>query len=85
MECEELVQVRVTEHNGKKIVEGHVRFSGSSGSWMGQRSTEGAEEFTLFDGKGNESYKLGTRFFIYERFISAIQGLEFVGGKMSYI
>jgi len=74
LECEELVQVRVTEHSGKKIVEGHVRFCGSSGSWVGQGSAGGAEEVTLFDGKGNERYKLGTRFFyIYERFISAIR------------
>lgn len=27
----------------------------------------------------------GQDFFIYERFVSAIQGLEFVGGRVSYI
>jgi exonuclease III len=46
---------------------------------------EPAGECTLFYGKGNENHELGTGFFVHKRIISAVNSVEFVSDRMSYI
>lgn len=53
MECEELVQVRVTEHSVKKLLKCRLDLVGVLEVGVDKGSMEGAEEFTLFDGKGS--------------------------------
>jgi len=53
LECEELVQVRVTEYSGKKLLKCRFDLVEVLEVGLDKGSTEGAEEFTLFDGKGN--------------------------------
>jgi len=51
LECEELVQVRVTEYySDKKIVEVQVRFGGSSGGWIGQGKVQENQEALKLNG-----------------------------------
>jgi hypothetical protein len=47
--------------------------------------TEPAGEYTFFYGKGNENCELGTGFFVHRGIISAVQRVEFVSNRMSYI
>jgi hypothetical protein len=48
--------------------------------------TEPAGEDTFFYAKGNENHELGTCFFFaHKRIISAVERVEFVSDRMSYI
>jgi hypothetical protein len=44
-----------------------------------------AGDYTFFYGKGNESHKLGTGYFVHQRIVSAIKRVEFVSDGMSYM
>jgi exonuclease III len=52
--------------------------------WEGG-GTEPAGEYTFFYGKRNENRELGTGFFVHKRIISAVERVEFVSDRMSYI
>jgi exonuclease III len=52
--------------------------------WDGD-GPERAGECTFFYGKGNEYHELGTGFFVHKRIISAVNKVEFVSDRMSYI
>jgi hypothetical protein len=43
---------------------------------MGQRYTEPAGKYALFNGKGKENHELGTVLFIHKRIISAVRWIE---------
>jgi exonuclease III len=47
--------------------------------------TEPAGDYTSFYGNGNADHHLGTGFFVHKRIISAVQRVEFVSNRMSYI
>jgi hypothetical protein len=44
-----------------------------------------AEDINFFYGKGNENHQLETGFFVHHRTVSAVNRVEFVSGRMSYI
>jgi hypothetical protein len=46
---------------------------------------EPAGEYTLFYGKGNENHELGAGFFLHNGIISAVNRVEFVSDRTSYI
>jgi hypothetical protein len=51
----------------------------------GGGGTEPAGEYTFFYGKGNENHELGKSVFIHKRIISAVERVEFISDRMSYI
>jgi hypothetical protein len=52
--------------------------------WDGS-GTKPAAEYTFFYWKGNENHELGSGFIVHKRIISAIERVEFVNDRMSYI
>jgi hypothetical protein len=52
--------------------------------WEGS-GTKPAGEYTFFHGKGNENHELGTVFFVHKGILSAIERVEFVSVRVSYI
>jgi hypothetical protein len=52
--------------------------------WEGG-GTEPAGEYTFVYGKGNENHELGTGFCVHKRIISAVERVEFVSDRISYI
>jgi hypothetical protein len=47
--------------------------------------TKPAGEYTFFYRKGNENHELGTVFLVHKKIISAVNRVEFVRDRMSYI
>jgi exonuclease III len=47
--------------------------------------TEPSGRYTFFYGKLNENYEFGIGFFVRKRIISAVERVEFVSDRMSYI
>jgi exonuclease III len=45
--------------------------------------TERAEDYTFFYGQGNGNHQLGTGFFVRNRIVSAVRGVEFISERMS--
>ena len=62
-----------------------ARFSGCTGSWVGQRGHRKSRGLIFFYGKGNKNHKLGTSFLVHHRIISAVKRVEFVSDRVSYI
>jgi hypothetical protein len=52
--------------------------------WEGS-GTALAGKYTFFNGKGNETFELGTVFFVHKKIISAVKRVKSVSDRMSYI
>jgi hypothetical protein len=50
-----------------------------------KEGTARARRYTFFYGKRQENHKLGTGFFVHHRRVSAIDRVEFLSNRMSYI
>jgi hypothetical protein len=44
-----------------------------------------AGDYNFFYGKGSENHQLGTGFFVPHRIVTAVQKVEFVSNRVSYI
>ena len=44
-----------------------------------------AGDYDFFYGKVYENHQLGTGFFVHHRIVSAVKGVEFISGRVSYI
>ena len=44
-----------------------------------------AGDYSFFYGKGNENHQLGTGFIVHDRIVSAVNRIEFVSDRVSYI
>jgi hypothetical protein len=52
---------------------------------VGQRGHSKSRELLFFLWERNENHKLGTRFFVRHRIVSAVKRVEFVSDRVSYI
>jgi len=52
---------------------------------VGHRRTVREGDYDFFYEKGNDTYQLGTGFFVHRRIVSAVKRVEFVSDRLSYI
>jgi hypothetical protein len=52
--------------------------------WEGSGTTP-AGEYTFFYRKGNENHEFGTGVFVHKTILSAVQRIEFISERMSYV
>jgi hypothetical protein len=60
-------------------------FGGSKRGQKGQRRIEPAAKYTLSYEKGSENHELGSGLFVHKRIISAVNWVQYVIDRMSYI
>jgi len=44
-----------------------------------------SKDYIFLYGKNNENHQLGTEFFVHHRIVSAVERVEFVSDRVSYI
>jgi hypothetical protein len=52
---------------------------------VGRGGISNSRQLYIFYGKGNLNHKFGTGFFVHNRNISAVERVEFVSDRMSYV